>query len=371
MAKVPNPPSEPPPPPRMSLSERYRLQTWFLGIIAFGMVLFLLVQAQFILTSLVFAMMLFSLTSEAINAFSQLRIGSWRITNFVASVAAFTLIAVVLLTLTTIVISQINAMVSTTIAYADQAILAVSRLAAWISPEAQASVETSIRSIQLTSYLTPLAGQASNLLSATTLVLLFVGFLFAERFWFATKLENLFHDKAQAERVSRIIQSIARRVNRYLMVKTGISLGTGLAVYALMLFFDIQFAGPLGIATFVLNYIPTIGSIVATILVGLVAFMQAGDPSFALLVLVLVTLIQFLLGNVVDPMLMGRALQVSALGIMVSLAFWGAIWGVPGMFLAVPILVAMMIICSHIPAARPFAVLISREGLPDLEDDAL
>lgn len=374
MAKIPNPPepaARPDPAPRMSLAERYRLQTWFLGIIAFGMVLILLVQAQFILTSLVFAIILFSLTSEAIDAFSRLRIGSWRIANWLATVAAFTLIAVVLLTLSTIVISQVNVMVSTAVAYADQAIVVVSRLAAWISPEAQASVETSIRSIQLTSYITPLAGQASNLLSATTLVLLFVGFLFAERFWFGTKLENLFHDKAQAERVARIIRSIARRVNHYLVVKTGISLVTGLAVYALLVFYGLEFAAALGILTFVLNYIPTVGSIVATVLVALLAFIQMGDPSQALLVFMLVSLIQFGMGSIVDPMLMGRALRVSAFAVMVALSFWGAVWGIPGMFLAVPILVAVMIICWHIPAARPVAVLISREGLPDLDDDAI
>lgn len=354
---------------RLSMGDRTRLQTWFLGIIAFAMILFLLVAARFILVSLVFALILFSLTAEAITMFSRLRIGSWRITTWLASVAAFAFIATVLLTLSAILVSQINTVVSTTIAYTDQAILAISRLAAWVSPEAEAAVEASIRAVPLTSYITPLAGQASNLLSAVTLVLMFVGFLFAERFWFRTKLENLFPDKAQAERVASIIGSIVRRTNRYLVVKTGISVITGLAVYFLMLFFGLEFAGAMGILTFVLNYIPTVGSIVATLLVALVAFIQMGDPSQALLVLVLVTLIQFGLGSIVDPMLMGRALQVSAFAVMVSLSFWGAVWGVPGMFLAVPILVATMIICSHIPAARPVAVLLSREGLPDMGEE--
>lgn len=353
---------------RLSLVDRYRLQTWFIGIIAFSMILFLLVQARFILISLVIAIILFSLTADAITAFSRLRIGSWKITNWLASVAAFTMITVLLLTLSAVVISQVNAVVTTTLGYTDQAIAAMARLARWISPEAEQMVETSIRSIQVSGFISTLAGQASNLLSATTLVILFVGFLFAERLWFSTKLENLLHDKAKAQRVGRIIHSIVRRVNHYLMVKTGVSAATAVAVYLLMEGFGLDFAGPMAILTFILNYIPSVGSIIATILLGLVALIQVPEPATALLVFVIAGMIQFVLGSVIDPMLMGRALRVSSFGIIISLAFWGAVWGIAGMFLAVPIMVAAMIVCSHIPAARPVAVLLSREGLPEIEE---
>ncbi|PVH29967.1 AI-2E family transporter [Pararhodobacter oceanensis] len=333
------------------------------------MILFLLVQARFILISLVIAIILFALTADAITAFSRLRIGSWKITNWLASMAAFTLIAVVLLTLSAIVISQVNSVVTTTLTYTDQAIAAVARLAALFSPEAEATVEASIRSIQVSSYITTLAGQAGNLLSATTLVILFVGFMFAERLWFGTKLENLMDDKDRAARVGRIIHSIVRRVNHYLLVKTGVSAATGVAVYLVMQGFGLDFAGPMAILTFVLNYIPSVGSIIATILLALVALIQVPEPATALLIFVIAGMVQFMLGSVIDPMLMGRALRVSSFGIIVSLSFWGAVWGIPGMFLAVPIMVAIMIVCSHIPSARPVAVLLSREGLPDFGDE--
>jgi hypothetical protein len=78
--------------------------------------------------------------------------------------------------------------------------------------------------------------------------------------------------------------------------------------------------------------------------------------------------VQFTNGSVIDPMLMGRALRLSSFGIIISLAFWGAVWGIPGMFLSVPIMVGLMIVCSHVPALRPVAILLSREGLP--EEDA-
>jgi AI-2 transport protein TqsA len=77
--------------------------------------------------------------------------------------------------------------------------------------------------------------------------------------------------------------------------------------------------------------------------------------------------IQFVNGSIIDPMLMGRALRLSSFGIILSLAFWGAVWGIPGMFLSVPIMVMLLVVCSHVPNLRPFAVLLSREGLPESE----
>jgi AI-2 transport protein TqsA len=354
----------------LSVMERYRLQNWFLGIIAFAVVLFLLVQARFILTSLVFAIILFSLTTDAINSISKLRIGGWRITNWLASIAAFTLIASVLLTLSGIILTQVNTVVTTTIAYTDQAVTAIARMFSWMGEDTEAAIAASIRSIELSGYVRTAAGQAGNLLSAVTLVILFMGFLFAERIWFSTKLVNLMQDKTRAERVGRIIQSIIRRVNHYLLVKTGVSAVTGAAVYGVMMGFGLEFAAAMGILTFVLNYLPSVGSIIATALVALVAYVQVTDPGFALLIFVLVGMLQFVLGSVIDPMLMGRALRVSSFGIIISLAFWGAVWGIPGMFLAVPIMVAIMIVCSHIPGARPVAILLSREGLPENEEAA-
>ena len=127
----------------------------------------------------------------------------------------------------------------------------------------------------------------------------------------------------------------------------------------------LELAGPIAMLTFVLNFIPSIGSIVATIIAFLLSFVLSGDISTAVIVGLACTLTQFLIGNVLDPMLLGQTLRLSSFGIILSLAFWGAVWGVPGMFLAVPIMVALMIVCAHIPWLRPVAVMLSREGLPE------
>ncbi|MBO6855028.1 MAG: AI-2E family transporter, partial [Marivivens sp.] len=107
----------------------------------------------------------------------------------------------------------------------------------------------------------------------------------------------------------------------------------------------------------------------ATGMVALVAYVQTADATVTTAIFIITGVIQFVNGNVIDPMLMGRALRLSSFGIIISLAFWGAVWGIPGMFLSVPIMVMMLVVCSHVPTLRPVAVLLSREGLAEEEQD--
>jgi predicted PurR-regulated permease PerM len=331
-------------------------------------ILFLLVQARFVLISLAIAIILFSLTSDVITTVGRFRIGRLRIPPGLASVVALLMIASGLLALSALVLSQANTVVQTVLLYAEPTQLAVARLFWWLGDDAERAVLASVQQVRIGDYLRTAAGQAGNVLSATVLIILFVGFLFAERIWFGAKLTNLLvGDTERAARIERIIGSIIHRVNRYLLVKTLISAMTGLLAYGVARAFGLDLAAPIGVLTFVLNYIPNVGSIVATVAGTLVGYVQTGDVVLTLGLLAALTAVQFALGQVLDPLLLGRALRLSSFGIIISLAFWAAVWGIPGMFLAVPIMVAVMIVCSHIPGLRAVAVLLSREGLPDME----
>ena len=347
------------------LPDRVSAQTIALVIVAFGVVLFLLFQARFILICLAVAIMLFSLTSDAIGFIARKRLGLLRIPNWLATIAALAMISVALLILTSLVLSQVNTVLSTTLTYAERAPSAVAALFSWLGPEAEKAVFDAVQSVNVSGYLRSLAGQAGGLMQGTVLVILFVGFLFSERIWFDAKLTNLLMDEERAAEVSAIISSIMHRVNYYLLVKTLVSAVTGALVYAVALLFGLDLAMAIGILTFLLNYIPNIGSILATVAAALVAYVQLGDAAMTGALFLSLAVIQFLIGNVIDPILMGRTLRLSTFGIIVSLAFWAALWGIAGMFLAVPIMVGVMIACSHVPGLRPIAILLSREGLPD------
>lgn len=345
------------------------IQSWFLGVIAFAVILFLLVQAKFLLISLAIAIILFSLTADAIGYFQRLRFGEARFSVGVASLLAVLLIASLLLSISILILTQANTVVFTVVQYVEPMQKAVAELFRWMGGDVEEAVLTWLKGIRVGTYAATLAGQAGNIASGAVLVTLFVGFLFLERLWFTTKLTNLVGDAEKAARIEAIISSIIHRVNRYLLVKTFVSVVTGALVYLVMLFFGLELATAMGVLTFVLNFIPNVGSIVATIAVGLVAYVQTGDMVTGLAVLGVVAVIQFVVGQVLDPLFLGKTLRLSSFGIIASLAFWAAVWGVPGMFLAVPIMVSIMIVCSHIPGLRPIAVLLSREGLPDTELD--
>lgn len=345
--------------------ETRNVQTAALVIVAFAVVLFLLVQARFLLISLATAIVLFSLMSDAIDAIGRLRVGPLRVPTWLASIVAVILVSAILLALSAVILSQVNTVLVTTLAYADQSQRAIAEAFRWMGEDVEAAVLSSMRSVDIPAYLRTMAGQAGSLLAATVLVILFVGFLFVERIWFSTKLNALAGDPLRGERIRVIIATIIHRVNRYLLVKTLVSAVTGAMVYGVAFLFGLDLAVPLGIITFVLNFIPNVGSIVATLIVALVAYVQLAELGPTVAIFALTGLIQFVNGNVIDPMLMGRALRLSSFGIIISLAFWSAVWGVPGMFLSVPIMVSLMIICAEIPVLRPLAILLSREGLVD------
>ncbi|TKW68272.1 MAG: AI-2E family transporter [Paracoccus denitrificans] len=340
---------------------RDRLQTGFLGIIAFALLMFLLVQARFILICLAIAIIIFSLTSDAIGAIARQRVPNW-----LATTIALLLIAAGLLWASATVVSQINEVVTTAISYAEQFQAALPSLLEWLGPEAQQTVDTFLRNINLTGWMRTAAGGASNLLSAAVLIILFVGFMFAERVWFPLKIDSLLSgDREAAGRVRQIMTSIMRRVNRYLIVKTLVSAATAICVFGIFKFAGLPLAGAIAMLTFMLNFLPSVGSIIATVIAVAVAYVLTADIGTTLIVGAACTAVQFVIGNVLDPMLLGQTLRLSSFGIILSLAFWGAIWGIPGMFLAVPIMVAIMIVCAHIPWLRPVAVMLSREGHPD------
>ncbi|SCY95460.1 Predicted PurR-regulated permease PerM [Paracoccus tibetensis] len=344
---------------------RERLQTGFLGLIAFALLLFMLVQARFILVALAIAIILFSLTSDAIHAIST----RLRVPNWLATTLALIAIALGLLWVATTIMAQVNEIVFLAITYAERAQTMLPDLIERLGPEAQERIMLVLTGLNITGWIRALAGQASGVLQGSVLVILFVGFMFAERSWFPLKIERLTGDHRKAADVRRMISTIMHRVNRYLVVKTGVSAVTAFLVWLIFRAAGLDLAVAVAILTFVLNFIPAIGSIIATAIATILTFVLTGDTTLTVVICLGITGVQFAIGNVLDPMLLGQTLRLSSFGIILSLAFWGLVWGIPGTFLAVPIMVALMIVCAQIPWLRPVAVMLSREGLPDDETD--
>jgi predicted PurR-regulated permease PerM len=250
-------------------------------------VLFLPVQARLPLISRATAIILFSLMSDAIDTIGRLRIGPLRTPTWLAGLAALALVSGLLLTLSAIILGQVNTVVLTAIAHADQSQRAIAALFGWMGERVEAALLASMQTVEISGCLRTAAGQAGRLLSATVPVILFVTFRLVARIWFGAKLTALFGDPARAQRVSRDVAAIIHRVNRSLLVKTAVSAASRALIYGVARSVELDLALAIAILTFVLNFIPSVGSIIAPVPIGLVACIELGAPAPAPAVLVI------------------------------------------------------------------------------------
>ena len=125
---------------------------------------------------------------------------------------------------------------------------------------------------------------------------------------------------------------------------------------------DVDFAGVWGLIIFLLNFIPTVGSIIATIFPALIALAQSDGYTLFFIVLGGIGVVQLCIGNILEPRLMGSSFNLSPIVILLNLALWGYVWEIPGMFLCVPFLIIVTIILSHFPQTRPIAIILSSDG---------
>lgn len=213
------------------------------------------------------------------------------------------------------------------------------RLETWgmvLPPEFYSSL---IQPQRLVDYVTIAARNITSWMALVFLLLLYLVFILLEAVQLPSKMRTVLGANARAITVG---SAVLVQVQRYLTLKTLISLATGVAVGIGAALLGVDFAAFWGLLAFGLNFIPNIGSIIAAIPAVAVALLQLGvQHAIALAVIYLV--VNILLGNILDPILIGRQLRLSPIVILVSLVFWGWTWGVIGAFLAVPLTISLRV----------------------------
>jgi AI-2 transport protein TqsA len=193
-------------------------------------------------------------------------------------------------------------------------------------------------------------------------VVVLVGFGLSEVVPTRRKLRVLLTSREQAE-VADTADEIVGKVRRYLSVTVLLSALTGLACWAWGYAVGLQLAVTWGLLNFLLNFVPIAGNIIGIIPPSLYALGQFGSTSRALLVFAGFAVIQFVISNFLNPWLQGRSLSLSPFAILLSIAFWGWLWGIGGALIAVPLTSAAAIICAEFQATRWVAALIARKPL--------
>lgn len=228
--------------------------------------------------------------------------------------------------------------------------------------EEPAALQDIIDKINFANYVAILASGTAGIVGNGALVFLYLIFLMLERSFFHEKLKSLIPDKRRRASVEDIIARMNHDVRTYLGVKTFVSIITAGLAFAIMWFVGLDFAGFWALLIFIFNFIPNIGSLIATALPAALALVQFESFRPFIIVVVGITLIQLVVGNYLEPRLMGRTLNMSPLAVVLSLVFWGMLWGMAGMFLSVPVTAVMAIVLSHFESTRWIPLLLSRAG---------
>ena len=160
-------------------------------------------------------------------------------------------------------------------------------------------------------------------------------------------------------------ETIQKSVSTYILIKMIISLVTGTIVWLICIFTGLRFAFFWGFLTMIFNFIPSIGSIIATVIPSLFGIILFDSYQQMIILAVLLGINQMIIGNVVDPRIMGNRLRLNTVTVLFGLVFWGVIWGIPGMLLSVPLSVILKLILEK---SSSWSVLARIMGSPDTID---
>jgi predicted PurR-regulated permease PerM len=339
-----------------------RLDQWFKWLVIAGILLLLLSYGRFLLLPLVVGFLIFTVLSAAIDRVWSLQFGPLRPPYWLAAALGLTAISLGMFAIYSILSGELLLVIAEWPNILERLRSVTESLATWLGEDLTKSILVAYGDFNVGAGLRSLVTPAGYAISTIIVIALYVAFLFVESSHFPEKISRLFPDEERSRAVLAVARQIIASIHRYLLLKTLISAGNTALVYILMKAVGLEFAEIWALLTFLLNFIPNIGSIAATVVPSLFAILQFQDWQPVLLLTGGLAGIHFVIGHAIDPMIMGRTLNLSSFVIILSLTFWATVWGIAGMFLAVPLMVMIMIICSKVPSLRSVAILLSSDG---------
>ncbi|WP_424986644.1 AI-2E family transporter [Microbulbifer sp. S227A] len=314
------------------------------------------------LMPLALAALIFVLITALSDRITGLRIGGWHPPRWLGYLLGTTAALMGLFAVTSVLASQASQFARALPHYEAQMDTALARIAGLLGEEIVAFIRTNFIQIDMSRLAVSAIGSAGSFLSTFFLICLYVVFMIGERTVFGVKIERAARDRKLRNEIHGITDAISSSLQRYVSVKSFVSGLTALFSYAVFRWLGLEFAETWAVLTFALNFIPSIGSVLAVILPALVALVQFDTVSPFLVIALGCGTVQFLIGNFLDPALTGRSLNLSTFMVILALTFWSAIWGLLGAFMSVPLTVCLLIVFAQIPVMRPVAILMSKDG---------
>ena len=267
----------------------------------------------------------------------------------------------VLLVLT---IDNASAFASKLVSYAPRLNDLISRLAGALHTASVPTLDELLLQLNPGAYLASAAGVVRNLAADTVLILIYLGFILASGRAFERKVLNLSTERGERRTMVIAYRSILGSVEQYLWVQTITGLMIAAASWVAMTFVGLDGATFLAVLIFLACYIPILGAALGVVIAPVFALMQFPTLWQAVFLYAVLQGLHFIVGNIIAPRMQARSLNMDPLVVLLSLAFWGWLWGVIGMFLSTPLTVIVMVICAQFQGSRWVAVLLSADGRP-------
>lgn len=241
----------------------------------------------------------------------------------------------------------------------------LNRLALLVGLKAPPTLEALVNQLNPTAYLGAVAKATQSVASGGAYVLIYSGFLIASRSGFMRKVQALWPDPAERDAAASVFNRIRDGVERYLWIQTVSGGLIAVASWGVMAIVGLENPAFWAFLIFVLVFIPVVGGLVAALLPPLFALVQFPTLWPAAEVFIGLQVVFFVVGSILLPRMQRDGLNIDPVVVLLSLAFWGAIWGVAGMFLSTPLTVTAIIIMAQFPQSRWLAILLSGDGAPE------
>jgi len=339
--------------------QNHKFTSWLISIV---IIVAILIYGKSIILPFVIAVLIWFVVKKMRNLIDKISFIKKYVPAWIKSIFASLLIFVVLFVIAKVLINSIEGLATSYENYAKNIEVVGNRINNLFKINVNEELVTLIKDFNFKYYLSILLNSLSDILGNMVMIIFYIVFLFVEELLFKNKFKLIYTDKVQYERNMAIIKKIDRSLSSYISLKSLISLLTTTLSYFVLLAVGIDSALFWAFLIFMFNFIPSIGPILGTLLPALFSLIQFGTFFPFLIILFGVGAIAVLVGSLVEPRIMGNTLNISPLVAILSLAIWGAIWGITGMLLSVPITVAMIIIFSQFTSTRSIAILLSEKG---------
>jgi AI-2 transport protein TqsA len=323
---------------------------------------FILHIGQKLIIPLILAVFIWYLINALSIAIKKIKIRERSLPASLRYLASVAIIVGILSIFFNLITQNVSAVVRVAPQYQAKIVPLIDKVYGWFPFEEPPPIREFVGQFDFANMVRDVAGALGTLAGNAGLISIYVIFLFLEQRSFNPKIKAITAGNLHENEVAKIIEEIDKDTRTYIGVKTFTSLTTGFISWGIMAAVGLDFATFWGMLIFFFNYIPTIGSILATAFPSVLALIQFDSPLPIISVVGGITATQMMIGSFLEPRLLGSSLNLSPLVILLSLGLWGTLWGIPGMFLCVPITVIAVIILSHFPQTRPIAILLSGDG---------